>query len=66
MELGTGDSCVIWASLNTIARSVNMSALARETGLDRSDINETPSEGGNTTLTTLMEMTSALGIRQSL
>ena len=65
-ELDPGDGSVIRAALNTIARARNMSALARDTGLDRSNIYEALSEDGNPILTTLMKITSALGLRLRL
>ena len=65
-ELDPGDGSVIRAALNTVARARNMSALARETGLDRSNIYEALSEDGNPTLTTLLKITSALGLRLRL
>lgn len=65
-ELDPGDGSVIRAALNTIARARNMSALARETGLDRSNIYEALSEDGNPTLTTLLRIATALGLRLRL
>ena len=65
-ELDPGDGSVIRAALNTIARAHNMSALAREAGLDRSNIYEALSEDGNPTLTTLLKITNALGLRLRL
>ena len=65
-ELDPGDGSVIRAALNTVARARNVSALAREIGLDRSNIYEALSEDGNPTLTTLLKITSALGLRLRL
>ena len=65
-ELDPGDGSVIRAALNTIARARNMSALARDTGLDRSSIYDALSEDGNPTLTTLLKITGALGLRLRL
>ena len=65
-ELDPGDGSVIRAALSTIARARNMSALARETGLDRSSIYDALSEEGNPTLTTFLKITGALGLRLRL
>ena len=43
-----------------------MSALARDTGLNRGNLYEALSEGGNPTLSTLLKITNALGLRLSL
>ena len=43
-----------------------MSALARETGLNRGNLYEALSEDGNPTLTTLLRVTRALGLRLRL
>ncbi len=61
-----GDGAVIRAALKHIARTQNMSALARETGLNRGNLYEALSEGGNPTLATLLKITNALGLRLSL
>ena len=62
----TGDGSVIRAVLKYIARTQNVSALARRTGLSRSTINEALSEDGNPTLATLLKVTGALGLRLRL
>lgn len=61
-----GDGSVIRAVLRYIARTQNVSALARHTGLSRSTINEALSEDGNPTLATLLKVTGALGLRLRL
>ena len=61
-----GDGTVIRAALKHIARTQNMSALARDTGLNRSNLYEALSEDGNPTLATLLKVTRALGLRLSL
>ena len=61
-----GDGAVIRAALKHVARSQNMSALARDTGLNRGNLYEALSEGGNPTLATLLKITNALGLRLSL
>ena len=61
-----GDGAVIRAALRHVARSHNMSALARDAGLNRGNLYEALSEGGNPTLATLLKITSALGLRLRL
>ncbi len=61
-----GDGAVIRAALKHVARTHNMSALARDTGLNRGNLYEALSEGGNPTLATLLKITRALGLRLSL
>ena len=58
-----GDGAVIRAALKYVARTQNMSALARDTGLNRGNLYEALSEDGNPTLTTLLKVTNALGLR---
>ena len=61
-----GDGAVIRAVLKHIARTQNMSALARDTGLNRGNLYEAFSEDGNPTLATLLKITNALGLRLRL
>ncbi|MDE2970330.1 MAG: putative addiction module antidote protein [Chloroflexota bacterium] len=61
-----GDGTVIRAALKHLARTQNISALAREAGLNRSNLYEALSEGGNPTLATLLKVTRALGLRVRL
>ena len=61
-----GDGVVIRAALKHVARTQNMSALARATGLNRGNLYEALSEDGNPTLTTLLKVTRALGLRLRL
>ena len=58
-----GDGTVIRAVLKHVARTHNMSALARDTGLNRGNLYDALSEDGNPTLATLLKITSALGLR---
>ena len=60
------DGAVIRAALKHIARTQNMSALARDTGLNRGNLYEALSEDGNPTLATLLKVTNALGLRLRL
>ncbi len=61
-----GDGSVIRAALKHVARTRNISALARDTGLNRGNLYEALSEGGNPTLATLLKVTRALGLRLRL
>ena len=58
-----GDGAVIRAALRHVARTQNMSALARDTGLNRGNLYEALSEDGNPTLATLLKVTRALGLK---
>ena len=61
-----GDGAMLRAVLKHIARTQNISALARDTGLNRGNLYEALSEDGNPTLATLLKVTRALGLRLSL
>jgi probable addiction module antidote protein len=61
-----GDGAVIRAALRHVARTQNISALARDTGLNRGNLYEALSEDGNPTLTTLLKVANALGLRLRL
>ena len=61
-----GDGAVIRAALKHVAQTRNMSALARDTGLNRGNLYEALSADGNPTLSTLLKVTSALGLRLHL
>ena len=65
-EEDPGDGAVIRAALMHIARTQNMSALARATGLNRGNLYEALSEAGNPTLATLLKVANALGLRLRL
>ena len=62
----TGDGTVIRAALKYVARTQNMSALARDTGLNRGNLYDALSEDGNPTLSTLLKITHSLGLRLHL
>ena len=66
VEEDSGDGAVIRAALRYVARMQNMSALARDTGLNRGNLYEALSEDGNPTLATLLKVANALGLRLSL
>ena len=61
-----GDGAVIRAALKHVAGMQNMSALARDTGLNRGNLYEALSEDGNPTLATLLKVANALGLRLRL
>ena len=61
-----GDGAVIRAALKHVARTQNMSALARETGLNRGNLYEALSADGNPTLATLLKVANAMGLRLGL
>ena len=61
-----GDGTVLRAALRHVARTQNMSALARDAGLNRGNLYEALSEDGNPTLTTLLKVARALGLRLRL
>ena len=66
MDEDPGDGAVIRAALKHVARTQNMSALARDTGLNRGNLYEALSEDGNPTLATLLKVANALGLRLRL
>ncbi len=61
-----GDGTVIRAVLKHVAQTKNLSALARDTGLNRGNLYEALSEDGNPTLATLLKITRSLGLRLHL
>ena len=66
MDEDPGDGAVIRAALKHVARTQNMSALARDTGLNRGNLYEVLSDDGNPTLATLLKVTNAVGLRLRL
>ena len=54
---------MIRAVLKYIARTRNMSALSRDAELNRAGLYRALSEDGNPTLSTLLKITRALGLR---
>lgn len=65
-EEDPGDGTVIRAALKHVARSQNMSALARDAGLNRGNLYAALSEDGNPTLATLLKVANVLGLRLRL
>ena len=53
-------------ALGVIARSQNMSELARRVGMSRDGLYKALSEDGNPTWSTILKVTSALGLRFEL
>ena len=65
-EEDSGDGAVIRAALRQIARTRNISALSRDAGLNRGNLYEALSDNGNPTLSTLLKLVRALGLRLRL
>ena len=65
-EEDPGDGTVICSVLSAIAKSKGMSALARDTGLNRGNLYEALSEDGNPSLATTAKIARALGLRLRL
>ena len=65
-EEDPGDGTVIRAVLRHVAQTRNMSALARDAGLNRGNLYEALSEDGNPTLATLLKVANTLGLRLRL
>ena len=66
MDEDLGDGTVIRAVLKHVARTQNLIALARDTGLNRGNLYDALSEDGNSTLETLLKITRSLGLRLHL
>lgn len=60
------DPSAVPRALGVIARSRNMSELARRVGMSRDGLYKSLSEGGNPTWSTVLKVTTALGLRFSL
>ena len=61
-EEDPGDGSLIRAALSDIARSGNMSRLAREIGMSREGLYKALSENGNPSFATVMRIARALGM----
>ena len=66
MEEGGDDPAYFARALGTVARARNMSALAREVGMSRVGLNKALSGEGNPTLSTVMKVAKALGLKVSI
>ena len=62
-EEDPGDGSLIRAALNDVARTRNMSDLAREIGMTREGLYKALSENGNPSFATVMRITRALGMQ---
>lgn len=62
-EEDPGDGSLIRAALSDVARTRNMSGLAREIGMTREGLYKALSENGNPSFTTVMRITRALGMQ---
>ena len=63
LEEAGDDPAFIARTLGVIARSGNLSVLARETGLSREGLYKALSEDGNPSFATIMKVAKALGLR---
>ncbi|MCY3878658.1 MAG: putative addiction module antidote protein [Rhodobacteraceae bacterium] len=61
-EEDPGDGSLIRAALNDIARSGNMSRLARAAGMTREGLYKALSENGNPSFATVIRVARALGL----
>ena len=58
-----GDGTLIQAALGDIVRAQNMSELARNTGLDRSNLYKAMAPEGNPSFATILKVIKGLGLR---
>jgi probable addiction module antidote protein len=63
LETAPEDAAGIARALGDIARASGMTALARETGLSRESLYRAVSTEGNPSFSTILRVTSALGIK---
>lgn len=66
LEDASDDPTAVPRALGVIARSQNVSELARRVGMSRDGLYKALSENGNPTWTTVFKVTNALGLRFSL
>ena len=66
MEEGGDDPAYVARALGTVARARNMTALAREVGMSRVGLSKALSGEGNPTLSTVMKVAKALGLKISI
>ena len=57
------DPAFIAQALGTVARSGNLSELARRVGMSREGLYKALSEGGNPSFSTILKVATALGLR---
>lgn len=63
LEASTEDPTAVPRALGVIARSQNMSELARRVGMSRDGLYKALSADGNPTWSTILKVTNALGLR---
>jgi probable addiction module antidote protein len=61
-----GDHALIAAALGDVARARNMTVLAQEVGMSRVGLNKALSGQGNPTLSTIMKVSKALGLKLTI
>lgn len=66
LEASIDDPTAVPRALGVIARSRNMSELARRTGMSRDGLYKALSDEGNPTWATILKVTNALGLRFEL
>ena len=66
LEDSAEDPSAVPHALGIIARSQNMSELARRVGMSRDGLYKALSEDGNPTWSTILKVTNALGLRFEL
>lgn len=66
LEASAEDPSAVPRALGVIARSGNMSELARKVGMSRDGLYKALSEDGNPTWSTILKITHALGLRFEL
>lgn len=65
MEEGANDPAYIARALGVVARARNLSQLARDAGMSRQGLDKALSGAGNPSLSTIMKVARALGLRLS-
>ena len=66
MEEAGDDPAYVARALGVVARARNMTALAREVGMSRVGLNKALSGQGNPSLSTVMKVAKALGLKVSI
>lgn len=66
MEEGGDDPAYIARALGVVVRARNMTALAQEVGMSRVGLNKALSGEGNPTLSTVLKVAKALGLKVSI
>ena len=64
--LEDGDAALLAAALGDVARAGNMAQLARDTGLTREGLYKALSGEGNPSLSTVMKVMKAMGLKLSV